>query len=167
LPRLTGGGLDAEVRFVRFTDDRGEPFIDPRGYLDRLPELAGALPPGARAFATDPAHYDFSGGRCVKDLTLRHQVSDPEEDLFELRFVHYRGKQGAQAMRAAIVTGTVASLDPDNVAAGHVPALDSDEHVHLWVFTPGESGGFAEFNVSHAADSGDVPPGSWCWPPRV
>lgn len=88
MPRLTGGGLDAEVRFVRFTDDRGEPFIDPRGYLDRLPELAGALPPGARAFATDPAHYDFSGGRCVKDLTLRHQVSDPEEDLFELRFAH-------------------------------------------------------------------------------
>ncbi|MBA9003652.1 MULTISPECIES: hypothetical protein [Thermomonospora] len=64
------------------------------------------------------------------------------------QIVHYRGKQGAQAMRAA---------------------LDSDEHVHLWVFTPGESGGFPEFNVPHgqADEGGDIPPGSWCWPPRV
>jgi hypothetical protein len=88
------------------------------------------------------------------------------------RIVHYRGKQGRLAMRAAIVTGTTASLDPDGIASGDVPALDSDEHVHLWVFTPGSSGGFPEFNVplgephEHQPDQ-EVPPGSWCWPPRV
>lgn len=78
------------------------------------------------------------------------------------RILHYRGKQGYQAMRAAIVTADVASLDPRGVEAGHVPALDSPHHVHLWVFTPGESGGFTEYNVG----PGDGP-GEWQWPPRV
>lgn len=78
------------------------------------------------------------------------------------RIVHYRGKQGFHAMRAAIVTGTVDSLDPRGVDGGHVPSLDSEHHVHLWVFTPGESGGFPEFNVPHGTE-----PGQWTWPPRV
>lgn len=90
------------------------------------------------------------------------------------RIVHYRGKQGLLAPRAAIVTATQDSLDPRGVAAGEVPALDSDQHVHLWVFTPGAMGGFAEFNVPRGAPPGDkeatagtIPPGTWCWPPRV
>ena len=77
------------------------------------------------------------------------------------RIVRYRGKIGLYAMRAAIVTADVTTLDPRGIEAGHVPALDSDEHVHLWVFTPGEKGGFAEFNVA----PGDGP-GQWSWPPR-
>jgi hypothetical protein len=44
--------------------------LSAQGYLAVLPELAAQLPPGARAFATDPAHYDFHGRRCVKDLNL-------------------------------------------------------------------------------------------------
>jgi hypothetical protein len=90
------------------------------------------------------------------------------------RIVHYRGKQGLLAPRAAIVTADVSSLDPRGVESGEVPALDSDEHVHLWVFTPGEKGGFAEFNVPRGepsglelATAGTIPPGTWCWPPRV
>jgi hypothetical protein len=90
------------------------------------------------------------------------------------RIVHYRGKQGLFALRAAIVTATIDSLDHRGVSSGAVPALDSDEHVHLWVFTPGELGGFAEFNVGRGeATAGDeatadtIPPGTWCWPPRV
>jgi hypothetical protein len=89
------------------------------------------------------------------------------------RIVHYRGKQGLLAYRAAVVTATVASLDPRGVESGDVPALSSDEHVHLWVFTPGLKGGFAEFDVPHGLvddenpASEDIPPGSWCWPPRV
>lgn len=90
------------------------------------------------------------------------------------RIVHYRGKQGLLAPRAAIVTATVDSLDPRGVATGEVPALDSPEHVHLWVYTPGERGGFAEFNVpkgepadGQPATAGTIPPGTWCWPPRV
>jgi hypothetical protein len=77
------------------------------------------------------------------------------------RILRYRGKHGLYAMRAAIVTADVTTLDPRGVEAGHVPALDSDEHVHLWVFTPGDRGGFAEFNVG----PGDGP-GQWSWPPR-
>ncbi|GGY77559.1 hypothetical protein [Streptomyces omiyaensis] len=45
--------------------------LDPAPYLERLPSIAGDLPPGARAFATDAEHYDFRSKRCVKDLTLR------------------------------------------------------------------------------------------------
>lgn len=78
------------------------------------------------------------------------------------RIVHYRGKLGFHAMRAGIVTGTVDSLDPRGIQGGLVPALDSEHHVHLWVFTPGESGGFPEFNVA----PGDEP-GQWSWPARV
>lgn len=45
--------------------------LDPRPYLDELEHLAPLLPPGARAFATEPGHYDFvPGDRCVKDLKL-------------------------------------------------------------------------------------------------
>lgn len=84
--------------------------------------------------------------------------------------VRYRGAQGRLAMRAAIVTGTVASLHPDGVASGDVPALDDDTHVHLWVFTPGLSAGFPEFNVPCGEDAvsevEEIPPGSWCWPQR-
>lgn len=91
------------------------------------------------------------------------------------RIVHYRGKYGYQAPRAAIVTCDVNSLDRRGVEAGVIPDLDSDEHVHLWVFTPGESaGGFTEYNVprgepadDHPATAGTIPPGTWCWPPRV
>jgi hypothetical protein len=84
------------------------------------------------------------------------------------RIVHYRGKVGLQAPRAAIVTATVDSLDPRGVDSGQVPGLDSDQHVHLWVFTPAvlgpnaAAGGFPEFNVAPGAE-----PGQWSWPPRV
>ncbi|MDA0633757.1 hypothetical protein OUY22_10035 [Nonomuraea sp. MCN248] len=64
--------------------------IDPSGYLERLPELADALPPGARAFATDPLHYDFLGPRCVKDLTLARISYGPDgaDPSLELAFRH-------------------------------------------------------------------------------
>jgi len=85
------------------------------------------------------------------------------------RIVHYRGKQGFHTMRAAIVTCDVNSLDPRGVEAGVIPALDSDQHVHLWVFTPGEAGGFTEYNVAPGEPDGDglIAPGTWMWPPRV
>ncbi|NJQ04883.1 hypothetical protein [Streptomyces lonarensis] len=44
--------------------------LDPRRYLRDLPSFARELPPGARTFATDAAHYDFHSSRCVKDLTV-------------------------------------------------------------------------------------------------
>ncbi len=78
------------------------------------------------------------------------------------QIVRYRGKMGLLAMRAAIVTADVDTLDLRGVASGEVPGLDSPQHVHLWVFTPGEKGGFAEFNVAPGNS-----PGQWSWPPRV
>lgn|SRR5512142_982103 len=89
--------------------------------------------------------------------------------------VLYRGRQGVLAPRCAVVTATTESLDPGNVAAGAVPGLADEQHVHLWVFTPGASGGFAEFDVPRAdvdvpgraaLDVGEIAPGSWCWPPQ-
>jgi hypothetical protein len=84
------------------------------------------------------------------------------------RILRYRGKQGILAMRAAIVTCDVETLDPRGVESGDIPGLDSDEHVHLWVFTPGEAGGFTEYNVApgEVGDDGTIPPGTWTWPPR-
>lgn len=81
------------------------------------------------------------------------------------RIVHYRGKQGHQALRAAIVTATRDTLDPRGVASGEVPALDSDTHVHLHVLTPGERGFFVEFNVPQD-EPGLCRPGTWQWPTR-
>ncbi|MDL4812831.1 hypothetical protein [Actinomadura opuntiae] len=81
------------------------------------------------------------------------------------RIVHYRGRVGRLAVRAAVVTATLDSLIPDGVVAGDVPALDDAMHVHLWVFTPG--GGFSEFNVPYSPPRpGGITPGCWCWPPR-
>jgi hypothetical protein len=59
------------VRFVEVEPIEGGFWLKPERYLEELPRLADSLPPGARAFATDPAHYDFFSERCVKDLKLR------------------------------------------------------------------------------------------------
>lgn len=85
------------------------------------------------------------------------------------RIVHYRGKYGLFAMRAAVVNVDVTSLDQRGVDAGDIPPLSSDHHAHLWVFTPGESGGFQEYDVAEGVPDaeGKIPPGTWCWPPRV
>jgi hypothetical protein len=84
------------------------------------------------------------------------------------RIVHYRGRLGFFAPRAAIVTATIDSLDPRGVESGQVEALDSDMHVHLWVYSPGTSGGFSEFNVPFSeVGQGEAAPGSWYWPARV
>jgi len=77
------------VRYVDLDGRDGDVtgIIDPRPYLARLPELAEALPPGARAFARDPGHYDFSGRRCVKDLRPLHLRRIGDEEI-EIRFGH-------------------------------------------------------------------------------
>ncbi len=71
--------------------------IDPTRYLDHIPSFAADLPGGARAFATDPHHYDFHSRRCVKDLALEGvelgDVSVLGETAIELRFRHNCWKQ--------------------------------------------------------------------------
>jgi hypothetical protein len=66
---------------------RGTFWHDPGPYVAKLPEILPALPPGARAFASHPEHYDFSAPHCVKDL--RPQELPPSADVlgqYELRF---------------------------------------------------------------------------------
>ncbi|WP_367321949.1 hypothetical protein [Streptomyces sp. HUAS ZL42] len=77
------------MKYVDLDGEVGGPagVIDPRPYLERLPLLAEQLPPGARAFATAPGHYDFSGKRCVKDLKPQ-AVRRSGDDEIEIRFGH-------------------------------------------------------------------------------
>jgi hypothetical protein len=103
-------------------------FLDPRAYLDLLPTLAGALPPGARAFATDPDHYDFSGKRCVKDLKpdtlLRGKTSG--EDWLQLGFRHNCWKHDDDlTIRYTGVTSL--SLDPARADWTSFSAVTLDE----------------------------------------
>ncbi|WP_158839746.1 hypothetical protein [Saccharothrix deserti] len=62
------GPVEQHVKHVIVEATGTGNFLDPTAYLDLLPTSAGALPPGAREFATDPDHYDFYSQRCVKDL---------------------------------------------------------------------------------------------------
>lgn len=85
------------------------------------------------------------------------------------RTVHYRGKEGVQTLRAAIVSCTLEELDQQNVLDGNISDLDDEMHVHLHVITPGARGHFEEFNVAHGTpqEDGKIPPGTWCWPKMV
>lgn len=101
------------------------------------------------------------------------------------RIVIYRSRTGQYDV-PAIVTATHDTLNPAGVAAGHVPALSSPEHVHLTVLTPGKPGlrteasdfevesahGRSE-NVAGCYQEWDIPfneqasAGTWRWPERV
>jgi hypothetical protein len=64
--------------------------ISAQAYLELLPQLVRRLPTGARAFATNPQHYDFYSRRCVKDLTidnLSFQRDDGQQTI-EITFGH-------------------------------------------------------------------------------
>jgi len=86
------GGLESykPMKYVSLTANDMGNVIDPTAYLDQLPSLAAALPEGARAFATDPDHYDFGSKRCTKDLTLeRLQTGTDDAGVrMEFRFKH-------------------------------------------------------------------------------
>ncbi|TCM51427.1 hypothetical protein EV648_101263 [Kribbella sp. VKM Ac-2568] len=60
------------MKYVKVEFTRDGTYSDPRIYLRQLPTLATSLPAGARAFATDPEHYNYYGQRCVKDLKPQH-----------------------------------------------------------------------------------------------
>lgn len=85
------------------------------------------------------------------------------------RIVHYRGKYGFNAMRMAFVACTRKELIAKSVEEGEAQPLDSNMHVHLQVVTIGSLMMFPENNVPYAAPNadGEIPPGTWTWPPRV
>lgn len=112
------------------------------------------------------------------------------------RMVTYRSRTGDYDV-PAIVNCTVDTLNPKGVAAGHVPDLTDEDHVHLTVFSPGKpglradaqdfkvesphgrdenvGGSYREWDIPFDTRSpsradeplGDPEPGTWRWPERV
>ncbi|WP_405625588.1 hypothetical protein OG933_04980 [Streptomyces sp. NBC_00016] len=63
--------------------------ISPARYLECLSSLADDLPVGARSFATDPEHYDFSSKRCMKDLEVQYiRTVGADDQQVEIQFRH-------------------------------------------------------------------------------
>ena len=105
------------------------------------------------------------------------------------RIVIYRSRTGDYDV-PAIVAATQDSLYQPNVEAGHIPALSSETHVHLVVFSPGPAGKradatdfkvesehgrsenaggtYTEWDIPQTAPQGsEHAPGTWRWPERV
>jgi len=78
------------MRYVSVEFTRDGTASDPTAYLEQLPTLASSLPEGARAFATDPEHYNYYGQRCVKDLKPQRLTSGEDNGAtwLELRLRH-------------------------------------------------------------------------------
>ncbi|OII66642.1 hypothetical protein [Streptomyces sp. CC77] len=104
--------------------------LDPQPYRDALPGLLDALPPGARRFAADPGHYDFTGPRCVKDLTLaRSTLTDSEGTLtLDLAFAPNEWKHpDALHLRYADVRAFRPDADEPDGLLPRLGALQLDE----------------------------------------
>jgi hypothetical protein len=56
------------MQYIKISRGRDGNTLDATGYMDAISAFADQLPSGARAYATDPQHYDFFGPRCIKDL---------------------------------------------------------------------------------------------------
>ncbi|MEU5850787.1 hypothetical protein [Saccharopolyspora shandongensis] len=81
---------------VEWNPELGGFWLDPSGYVAELPKLVDDLPKGARAFASDPGHYDFGSPRCVKDLELVGASLAGDGDAgFEVRFGANEWKHGS------------------------------------------------------------------------
>lgn len=86
------------------------------------------------------------------------------------RIVHYQtdARAGLSYPLPAIVSCTRDSHAGDypDGTPNPLPVPDSDDHVHLTVFTPGPQGVYSELNVP--LDDTDAPePRTWHWPPRA
>jgi hypothetical protein len=125
------------MRYVGVELTRDGTFSDPRPYLAQLPALAAALPAGARAFATDPEHYNYYGQRCVKDLKPQRLTSgqDNSADWLELHLGHNCWKHEEDlTIRYLGVVGM--TLDP----AGRGPDITHLQDVILDEVLPNEHG---------------------------
>ncbi|OPC81583.1 hypothetical protein B4N89_12065 [Embleya scabrispora] len=103
---------------IEWRDDIRGFWLDPRSYLGELPKMSSQLPQGARGFATDPGHYDFSSPRCVKDLGFETLVtpSDSRQGL-EILFSPNPWKH-EEALRIRYDGVESLSVDWESQAAG-------------------------------------------------
>ncbi|GAB1336897.1 hypothetical protein ACE1SV_34870 [Streptomyces sp. E-15] len=109
------------MRYVEIVGTEGGFYLDPRAYMDELPRLCAALPPGARSFATDPGHYDIAGAtHCVKDLGLAgiHFATDGSGGLL-LDFAPNRFKHDS-GLRISYSGVTHFSVDTDSLSINPV-----------------------------------------------
>jgi hypothetical protein len=108
---VDGEGGSVELVVVEWRD--GALMHDPYPYLDKLPELSPRLPVGARAFACDPEHYDFTGPRCVKDLEYGALSLGGEPFGLELHLEANPWKHSERlVIRYAGVTGVRVEVNP-------------------------------------------------------
>lgn len=74
-------------------DWRGDGYwLDPRPYLDALPEMTADLPSGARDFACSEEHYDFTSTKCIKDLKFRSLSVQDDQRTLTLAFAPNKSK---------------------------------------------------------------------------
>jgi hypothetical protein len=120
-----------EIRAIRYNLDENTQFIE---YIaERLQDIAFKL----RLDYVPPTH-DPNCHTCI----ITGAMEALENRMNRVRLgasVIYRSRTGSYDC-AAIITATVKSLNKENVAAGYLPGLTSDFHVHLTVFTPGKIG---------------------------
>ncbi|MGE2818141.1 hypothetical protein ACQI5H_23805 [Mycobacterium heidelbergense] len=119
--------MDSEIqnacmRFVKIERTNTGYSLDPTGYMDRLPELAPQLPPGAARFVTDSDHYDFVGDRCVKDLKLVSMGLSPKNDQLAIT-ARFEWNQIAPVG----LTITYQEVTQLNVASHHFGPVQLDE----------------------------------------
>ncbi len=118
------------MRYVRVEFTRDGTYSDPRPYLAQLPTLAAALPDGARAFATDPEHYNYSGQRCVKDLKPQRLTSGETNGTswLELHLGHNCWKHEEDlTIRYVGVTSVTMTPAGDDLDVTHLQDLILDE----------------------------------------
>ena len=118
------------MRYVKVEFTREGTYSDPRPYLQQLPTLANSLPPGARAFATDPEHYNYYGRRCVKDLKPQHLTAgeDNGTSWLELGLRHNCWKHEEDlTIRYSGVERVTMDLADDRLDITHLQGVILDE----------------------------------------
>ncbi|MEU3919938.1 hypothetical protein [Streptomyces sp. NPDC029004] len=108
---------------------RGIFWHDPSPYVSKLPELLSALPPGARAFASHPEHYDFSAPRCIKDLRPQAlPVAADSLGQYEIRFARSGCEEDVLTIRySGVKSVQIAADDGESIELSDFNSVRLDE----------------------------------------
>lgn len=132
---------------IEWNDEWRGFWLDPSGYLAELHGLAEKMPAGAREFATQDGHYDFTSPRCVKDLTISRISAMPGEEYdLDVEFSpnEWKNESGLTVKYAKLRRLDISVRDPASGLQG-IGALQLDEILpldggcsHQIAFTGGE-----------------------------